>query len=360
MPRRKKEPVIPAAMLPKAGITEVKTGSGRFLLRNDVMFTAVQHTQGEFSDFFRALRDEGKVFGHRCPQCKHLIIPPFMKRCPACDFVEMSKEYVRDLGVMAASPVITIFAPSRFKGQVPFGTGRVFLETLEGKLSDTAMLVRVRTTRGTIRPGIYGKGTPVKIAFRNERQGGMEDIFAVPQSELTTEQLSKSPLLESEIEWGRISERELGPATPQLQEVLHEVKVQFRKLAELILLSTRATANLAHWDRLVNVQTGGGDFSFAIEKGKLRVQDESAAEADLILSLKDPAVLLAWLRDATESLREGFGSPALSDLVIEATLVLNKPELETITRLDRVPRSLRRDHVLTGATKLQQDTEKPV
>jgi len=348
MARRKKEPVIPAAMLPKEGMKEVKVGRGRYLLRNDVMFTAVQHAQGEFSGFFRALRDEGKVFGHRCPQCKHLIIPPFMKRCPACNFVEMKKEYVKDLGVMAASPVITIFAPSRFKGQVPFGTGRVFLETQEGKLTDTAMLVRVRTTRGTIRPGIYKKGTPVKIAFRDERTGEMEDIFALPQSELTPEQLSRSPLLESDIEWGRLLEQELVPVTPQLQETLREVKIQFRILAELIPQSARATANLANWIRTVNVQTGGGNFSFAVEKGKLRVQDESAANADLILSLKDPAILLAWLRDATEGQKEGFESAALTDLVMEGTLVLNKPELETVTRLDRVPRSLRRDGVVAG------------
>jgi uncharacterized OB-fold protein len=348
MPRRKKEPVIPPAMLPKAGITEVQTGGSRYLLRNDVMFTALQHAQGEFSDFFRTLRDEGKVFGHRCPQCKHLIIPPFMKRCPACNFVEMNKEYVRDLGVMAATPVITVFAPSRFKGQVPFGTGRVFLQTLDGKLSDTAMLIRVRTTRGTIRPGIYKKGTPVKIAFRDERTGEMEDVLALPQSELTAHQLAKSPLLESEIEWGRLEEHELGPATPQLQEVLREVKVQFRKLAELIPQSARATANLAHWNRTVNVQTGGGNFSFVVKQGKLQVQEESAEEADLVLRVKDPSVLLAWLRDSTEGVGKGFGSPALTDLVVEGTLVLNKPELETITRLDRVPRSLRRDGVLAG------------
>jgi uncharacterized OB-fold protein len=346
MPRRKKEPVISPAMLPKVGITEVQTGGRRYLLRNDVMFTAVQHAQGEFSDFFLALRDEGKVFGHRCPQCKHLIIPPFMKRCPACNFVEMSKEYVSDLGVMAATPVITIFAPSRFKEQVPFGTGRVFLETLEGKLSDTAMLIRVRTTRGTIRPGIYRKGTPVKIAFRDERKGEMEDVFALPQSELTAKQLAKSPLLESEIDWGQLAEHELGEPTPQLQETLQEVKRHFQKLADLIPQSARATANLANWNRTVNVQTGGGNFSFAVKKGKLQVGEESAEEADLILRVKDPSVLLAWLRGSTEGVSEGFGSPALTDLVIEGTLVLNKPELETITRLDRVPRSLRRDHVL--------------
>ena len=126
MPRRKKGQVISPAMLPKAGITEVQAGGSRYLLRNDAMFTAMQHTQGEFSDFFLALREEGKVFGHRCPQCKHLIIPPFMRRCPACNFVEMSKEYVRDLGVVAATPVITVFAPSRFKGQVPLARAGCF------------------------------------------------------------------------------------------------------------------------------------------------------------------------------------------------------------------------------------------
>ena len=71
--------------------------------------------------------------------------------------------------------------------------------------------VRVRTTRGTIRPGIYGKGTPLKIVFRDvpKRRDSMY-IFALPQSELTAEQLSKSPLLEGDIEWGNLSALDLG------------------------------------------------------------------------------------------------------------------------------------------------------
>lgn len=347
MPRKKKVPVIPPAMLPMVGMEEVKVGGGRYLLRNDVMFTAVRHTQGEFSDFFRSLRDEGRIFGHRCPQCKHLIVPPFMKRCPSCNFVEMRKEYVKDVGVLVATPVITVFAPSRFKGQAPFGTGRVFFETSQGNLSDTAMLIRVRTTRGTIRPGIYAKGTPVKVAFRDQRIGGVEDVFALPQSELSAEQVARSPLLESEIDWERMAEEELGSGGPQLEEVLREVKVHFHKLAELIPQSARATANLAHWNRLVNVRTGGGNFGLAIEKGRLQVYEEPLEKANLVLRLSDPSPLLAWLRDSTEGSGEAMTSPALTDLVMEGTLVLDKPELETITRLDRVPRSLRRDNVLT-------------
>jgi uncharacterized OB-fold protein len=344
-PKSKVKPVISPAMLPMEAITEVRTAEGTFLQRNDAMFTGMKHTQGEFSDFFRALRDQGKVLGHRCPECRHLIIPPFMRRCPACNFVEMKAEYVKDTGIMAATPVITVFAPSRFKGQEPFGTGRVFLESTDGKSSDTAMLVRVRTTRGTIRPGIYKKGTPIKIVFCDSRQGEMLDIFAVPQSELTPRQLAKSPLLESEIEWGRIAEIEFGKATPQLQKTFQEVTAHFQKLAEMVPQSTRATANLANWRRTVNVRTGGGTFALMLSEGKLQVRKEGAPDADLIMAIEDPGILLAWLRDSTEPVGE-IKSPALTDLVIEGTLILSKPELETVTRLDRVPRSLRRDSVV--------------
>jgi hypothetical protein len=80
----------------------------------------------------------------------------------------------------------------------------------------------------------------------------------------------------------------------------------------------------------------------------LQVYEEPLEKADLVLRLSDPSPLLAWLRDSTEGAGEAMTSPALTDLVMEGTLVLDKPELETITRLDRVPRSLRRDGVTTS------------
>ena len=355
--KSKAKPVIPITMLPMEGITEIQAPDGIYLQRNDAMFTGMKHTRGEFSDFFRALRDEGKVLGHRCPECRHLIIPPFMRRCPACNFVEMKKEYVHDIGVMAATPVITVFAPSRFKGQEPFGTGRVFLETADGKLSDTAMLVRVRTTRGTIRPGIYKKGTPVKIAFCDSRQGEMLDIFAVPQNELTPQQLVKSPLLESELEWGRLAEMEFAEPSAELEKTFKEVRKHFQKLAEMISHSPRATANLANWRRKVTVRTGGGTFGLVMNQGKLQVRNAAVKDPDLVLAIQDPSILLIWLQDSTEPVGDQVKSPALTDLVIEGTLVLNKPELETITRLDRVPRSLRRDNVvITQSARVSQET----
>ncbi|MBZ5525771.1 MAG: hypothetical protein LAP21_26415, partial [Acidobacteriia bacterium] len=80
-------------------------------------------------------------------------------------------------------------------------------------------------------------------------------------------------------------------------------------------------------------------------QGKLQVRKEGVKDADLVVAIQDPSILLAWLRDSTEPVGDNVTSPALTDLVIEGTLILNKPELETITRLDRVPRSLRRDNV---------------
>lgn len=338
--------ILRPQMLPEVGMREIISGGEKYLLRNDAMFTAVQHAQGEFSEFFLALRDEGGIFGHRCPECRHLIVPPFMKRCPPCNFAEMKKEYVKDLGVMAASPVITVFAPSRFKDQVPFGTGRVFLEAADGTLASTAMLVRVRTTLGSIRPGIYHKGMRVKLAFRGSRSGEMHDIFAVPQSELTQAQIEKSPLFENEIEWERKSGTVRKKPTPEAVAAMEESVSLFRKLAELIARSPRATADLKNWRRGIRIETQAGTFSVLIDNGRIEVSDDASAAPDLVFDIHDPAVLAAWLEGATAGAHAASQSPPLTDLVVEGALILNKPEMETITRLDRIPRSLRRDSVV--------------
>jgi hypothetical protein len=82
-----------------------------------------------------------------------------------------------------------------------------------------------------------------------------------------------------------------------------------------------------------------------LDQEKLQVRKEGVKDPDLVVAIQDPSILLTWLRDSTEPVGESVKSPALTDLVIEGTLILNKPELETVTRLDRVPRSLRRDSV---------------
>ncbi|MDO8557701.1 MAG: hypothetical protein Q7S09_00720 [bacterium] len=340
--------VIPPAMLPEEGMHEVVGRDGEtYLVRNDAMFTGIQHAQGEFSAFFLALRDECRIFGHRCPSCRHIIVPPFEKLCPPCNFEKMTKEYVQDVGITVATPVITVFAPARFKEEVPFATGRVYLATEDHNFADTALFLRMQTTKGAIRPGIFGKETPVKIVFRDVRRGEIRDIFAVPQSELTETQIAKSPLLESDLEWNRVEEPH-WTATPERMEARQKVANGFKLLGERIAASSRATKDLANWKRNIVVHTGGGTFWFAIQDGTLAVHDgpfysNLYGAADLVLTIEEPALLLHWVEDALNTSGEGLTSPPLTDFVIEGTLLLNKTELETITRLDRITRSLRRD-----------------
>ena len=69
---------------------------------------------------------------------------------------------------------------------MPFGRGRVILEG-----ADTALPIHVYTTKGVLTPFIFKQGTPVKVVFRDQRIGKPTDVFAVPESELTPEQLAE-------------------------------------------------------------------------------------------------------------------------------------------------------------------------
>ncbi|MBI2624885.1 MAG: hypothetical protein HYW70_00905 [Candidatus Nealsonbacteria bacterium] len=322
---RKEKFVIPGAMLPKKGIEGKEGFDGKtYLVRNEAMFTAFRHSQGEFSQFFKALRDDARILGNRCPKCRVLICPPFQNRCPDCNFAEMQSEIMPDTGLMAASPVIVIFAPARFKADVPYGLGYAFL----GK-SDCALPLRVKTTTGMIRPGILEKHTLVKIVFRNKRQGEMLDIFALPQTELTLEQIQKSPLLESEISFETPREPEFGEKTQKLVFAKNRLVKQLRLLSERIKKSPRAQKDLANWRRLVKIKTAGGDFGILIDNGKLEVIEGDIFDPNLVFAIENPSKLRM--------------DSALTNLVMEGSLWVNKSELETITRLDRLYRSLKRD-----------------
>jgi hypothetical protein len=103
---------------------------------------------------------------------------------------------VADIGRMLHTPPITYFANALFQQQVPFGRGRIMLEG-----TDTALSINVYTTRGILVPGVISKGTEMKLVFRDDRIGEISDIFCVPTSELTPEQVGRRGLLDSELDW---------------------------------------------------------------------------------------------------------------------------------------------------------------
>ena len=206
--------LIPDEFIPNVGTKTVTISGEDYLVANDAMYTFYQRTKGEFSPFFKALRDEKKVLGCKCTKCGLIRIPPFLTHCPDCEFAPTELVEAGQVGRMNTTPPITYFATSIFLHMAPYCRGRVILDG-----ADTAMSVNVYTTTGILVPGLIGKGTEVKVVFRDERVGEMTDIFCVPTSELTAEQIATKGLQESEINWEAVVEPKLSQPTDEEAEI---------------------------------------------------------------------------------------------------------------------------------------------
>jgi uncharacterized OB-fold protein len=326
--------VIPEHMNPPVASEVVELDGARYLQTNEAMFTFYKRTKGEFSDYFLALRDEAKIYGARCPECGTVRVPPFALMCPDCEFAAMERVEMPDRGVMNSTPPITYFAHSLFQSWVPFGRGRVVLEG-----ADTALPIHVYTTRGVLTPFIFEKGTPVKIVFRDERQGRPTDIFAVPLAELTPEQQAKSPLLESDLDVSEPPEPELGEPTAEDREAFPRAVEMLQELARGVAASPRARRNLAGWRRVIAVKTRAGAIGLTIDDGRLEVAEREVTEPDFVMLCAEPGLLVDWM-----SFKE-----ALTNAIITGRLWISvNREFTTIFKLDRLPRSVRRDAQAAG------------
>lgn len=321
--------VIPEHMNPPVASEIVERDGRSYLQSNEAMFTFYKRTKGEFSKYFLGLRDELRIWGVRCPSCDTIRVPPFALMCPDCDFVAMTWVEMPDHGVMNSTPPITYFAHSLFQSWVPFGRGRVILEGAE-----TALPIHVYTTKGVLTPFIFKQGTPVKIVFRDERLGKPTDIFAVPLNELTPEQQAKTPLMESDLDFTTSEEPALGEATDESRAAYAKALEMLQELAVNIEKSPRAQANLAGWTRVIEVKTAAGNLTLEIEDGSLAVSEGSPARADFIMVCDKPELLVEWM-----SFQE-----ALTNAIIVGDLWISvNKEFTTIFKLDRLPRSVRRD-----------------
>ncbi len=320
--------VIPLEAIPVEGGYTVSIEGKDYLVMNDAMFTFYQRSMGEFSEFFLALRDEKKLLGCRCTRCGIVRVPPFVLRCPECNFAPTEIIEMEDRGEMIATPPITYFANSLFQKQVPFGRGRILL-----KGADTALSINCYTTRGILVPGLINKGTEMKVVFQDERIGDITDIFCVPAAELTAEQLAKKGLLSSEIDWERAVE-------PELPEETEENKSRFagnmNKLESLVAElndCARARQDIADWFREIQVKSAGGSFVMGIDDGKLTVKAGEAPKPDFTIVCPNLEVLL-----------DGLGyRGSLTQAIMKRHLWISKnSEFTTIFKLERMARSLAR------------------
>lgn len=320
--------VIPLEAIPDVETRIVRRDEKDYLVVNDAMFTFYQRSMGELSPFFLALRDERKILGCRCPICKIVRVPPFLTRCPDCEFAGTELVEVDDVGKMLTTPPITYFANSLFQEQVPFGRGRIVLGG-----ADTALSVNFYTTRGILVPGIVTRGTEMKVVFKDRRMGEITDIFCVPTAELTAEQVARKGLLQSEVDW----ESAVEPPLPLLSEAatkhFRTSLAQLQGLAVEMNHCERARQDIADWQRSIHVKTNGGQFTMRIADGTLSVTEGLSGQPDFVMVVSDPATLadgLAYRGSLTQAILD------------KKVWISKNPEFTTIFKLERMARSLAR------------------
>ncbi|HEY8425871.1 MAG TPA: hypothetical protein VIK73_07650 [Limnochordales bacterium] len=320
--------VIPPEVIPDVGSEVIRVDGQPYLLVNDAMYTFYRRTMGELSPFFLALRDEKRILGARCRRCGLVRVPPFVTRCPDCQFAPTDLVEVGDIGQLISTPPVTYFANSLFHEQVPFGRGRVLLHG-----ADTALSVNLYTTRGILVPGIFRKGTEVKVVFRRERRGEITDIFCVPTHELTPEQVHKRGLEETELDWERAQEPPLPAATEAARERFRQVARELSALARELSAHPRARRDIAGWWRTVLVKTTGGTLVMRIADGDLTIEEGQVEAPDFVMVLEDPGVLLDAL---------AYRGSLTQAIMTKKLWISKNVEFNTIFKLERMARSLAR------------------
>jgi len=320
--------IIDSKFIPEHGSHTQTIDGEDYLIVNDAMYTFYQRTKGEFSRFFLAIKDEKKILGCKCAKCGLVRVPPFLTHCPDCDFAPTNLIEVEQVGKMNSTPPITYFATALFQHMAPYGRGRVLLQG-----ADTALSVNLYTTTGILVPGIIGKGTEVKVVFRDNRIGDMTDLFCVPATELTEPQRAKKGLQESEIDWEKPTEPDLGQPSDGDKSLFTEAVKEIGSIIQAMNSNERARKDIAGWKRDILVRVRGGEFTILIDDGNISLKEGPPAKPDFIMVCDDPHVLLEGL-----SYRG-----AITDSVINKKLWISKNmEFNTIFKLDRMARSVAR------------------
>ena len=321
-----REKVILSKYIPDVG-SHIETIEGKnYLIANDAMYTFYRRTKGELSPFFIALREEKKLLGCKCSQCGLVRVPPFLTHCPDCNFAPTELIEVEQVGVMNSTPPITYFATSLFQHMAPYGRGRVIF-----RRADTALSVNLYTTTGILVPGIITKGTEVKLVFRNKRHGEMTDVFCVPTSELTQDQIEKKGLQESEIDWESPVEPVLAEPGKDDVAAFNKALKEMTSITEEMNVNERARKDIKGWKRDIMVKTLGGQFALLIDDGDIKISEETPASPDFVMVCEDPNTLLDGLAYRG----------AITDSVINKKLWISKNmEFNTIFKLDRMARSV--------------------
>ena len=131
-----------------------------------------RHTAGRFaSRFFRELRDNKKIFGVRCPECRRVLLPPrpLCERCLASidEWVEVGHQGTLEAFTICYVPFLGLPPP-------PTATIMVKLDGADSCLSHVLSgvdLSDVDKARELVKIGMR-----VEAVWRDERKGEIGDI----------------------------------------------------------------------------------------------------------------------------------------------------------------------------------------
>ena len=131
-----------------------------------------RHTAGRFaSRFFRELRDNKKIFGVRCPECRRVLLPPrpLCERCFASidEWVEVGPQGTLEAFTICYVPFLGLPPP-------PIATVMVKLDGADGSLSHVlgdVDLSDVDKARDLVKIGMR-----VEAVWRDQRKGEISDI----------------------------------------------------------------------------------------------------------------------------------------------------------------------------------------
>lgn len=148
------------------GIFEVIDKEGMLTQRGRIKVPYTWAAGEVASKFLIGLRDERKIYGIRCPNCRTVFVPP-KKLCHHC-FVPM-EEWVQvgDEGVLHTFTVVHYSEPAIHPMKAPFAYGIIKLTG-----ADTAIVHLI----GEADLSQLQEGMKVKAVFKEKREGNYLDI----------------------------------------------------------------------------------------------------------------------------------------------------------------------------------------
>jgi len=132
-----------------------------------------QHTADQVTaTFLRTLRDEGRLLGIRCPECKRVLAPPR----PICDRDFCETEGWVDLKASGTLELFTImYLPIEGLPEPPYVLAYVRPDGADTALAGFLEGVDLSSTEAALEELRVGRR--VSIEFRDERVGRITDLF---------------------------------------------------------------------------------------------------------------------------------------------------------------------------------------